>query len=568
MSASQSNLSDPQFGYDIVAATTQASINTTLDEFISNLTQTEVTVCFVDNGSGTPVTIDYDTLKQQAGADPFAISNGSDPGSNPGLQNLVNLKFLAGFQAQIGLPEGIAINDEPDMITLGDVNAPSTITLLCSTFTVVQYNAGASPAWTSVSQPSGSPWLFTANVNLSLVTTPQSAYNTLPAAVKQQVSNLGSAAFTVQQLLFDFSNATLDTMPQIPGVISGSAAYTGLQDFFVNNYFSVLQQNGQPTLGCAIMQDVNGGSSLTLTNFSLQVDPFIPNGQQVTNPADLSTLNFLCAANGHSLPPAALFTWNWADDNADEADFDGVMAINRFTFCAWLANLLSPALTNLCMTPQIEGGGLSLGIGFVPNAQTQQYGLVVDQPAGGDGFVPVLTFSSTQSASKNDNYVVSWANTSCAYTVASTVYFSSNQIKIFTTANLYCDYDIDGAQATGNLASYSFVNLYTVSVDPSGKLGITNALPKEVPVNLSEQPQINTWVTIVSFGFLGDATAKLQGNLEDAMSGLVADFTNEIQDCLNGPQSWIFPGGKAFVFKDAGFSNFQDLVAHITYASN
>jgi hypothetical protein len=133
---------------------------------------------------------------------------------------------------------------------------------------------------------------------------------------------------------------------------------------------------------------------------------------------------------------------------------------------------------------------------------------------------------------------------------------------------LYCSYDINAAKATGNLASYSFENLYTVSVDPSGKLGITNALPNEVPVNLSEQPQINTWGTVVSFGFLSGATAKLQGNLEDAMSGLVADFANEIQDCLNGPQSWIFPGGKAFVFKDAGFSNFQDLVAHITYASN
>jgi hypothetical protein len=31
-------------------------------------------------------------------------------------------------------------------------------------------------------------------------------------------------------------------------------------------------------------------------------------------------------------------------------------------------------------------------------------------------------------------------------------------------------------------------------------------------------------------------------------------------------QNYIFPGGKTFSFKEAGFSEFQDLVASITYA--
>jgi hypothetical protein len=31
-------------------------------------------------------------------------------------------------------------------------------------------------------------------------------------------------------------------------------------------------------------------------------------------------------------------------------------------------------------------------------------------------------------------------------------------------------------------------------------------------------------------------------------------------------QDFVFPGGRTFAFKTVGFSNHQDLVAHITYA--
>jgi len=40
-----------------------------------------------------------------------------------------------------------------------------------------------------------------------------------------------------------------------------------------------------------------------------------------------------------------------------------------------------------------------------------------------------------------------------------------------------------------------------------------------------------------------------------------------VQSFLNSTGSmWVFPGGQTFVFKDAVFSEHEDLVAHITYA--
>lgn len=31
-------------------------------------------------------------------------------------------------------------------------------------------------------------------------------------------------------------------------------------------------------------------------------------------------------------------------------------------------------------------------------------------------------------------------------------------------------------------------------------------------------------------------------------------------------QNFVFPGGNTFIFKDPGFSEYQDLVSHITFA--
>jgi len=47
MSATQSYLSSPRYGYDFVVATTQTSINATIKEFLSKGTEPEVLVCYV-----------------------------------------------------------------------------------------------------------------------------------------------------------------------------------------------------------------------------------------------------------------------------------------------------------------------------------------------------------------------------------------------------------------------------------------------------------------------------------------------------------------------------------------
>jgi len=85
MSASQSNLSAAQYGYDFVVATTQGSINSTMKWFLSDLTEPVVTVCYLDGESGAEVIAYDELLKLTNGYDPFEVPAGADPNSDPAL---------------------------------------------------------------------------------------------------------------------------------------------------------------------------------------------------------------------------------------------------------------------------------------------------------------------------------------------------------------------------------------------------------------------------------------------------------------------------------------------------
>src|SRR5215212_10864212 len=105
MSVNQSNLSASQYGYGLVVATTQGSLNATMKEFLSTGTEPEVVICYVADEKGDPTQISYESLKQQAnGSDPFTIPDDADPTTNPDIANLFKARFMVGIKAKIGLP--------------------------------------------------------------------------------------------------------------------------------------------------------------------------------------------------------------------------------------------------------------------------------------------------------------------------------------------------------------------------------------------------------------------------------------------------------------------------------
>src|SRR5262245_6568561 len=102
--ARASNLSLPQYGYDLVVATTQDARNATTKHFLSVFTGKEFVSCykFVDQDHPAEP-LDYNAAKQAiGGTDPFTIKNGDN--KNPKVKALDDLGFEFAFRAKMGLP--------------------------------------------------------------------------------------------------------------------------------------------------------------------------------------------------------------------------------------------------------------------------------------------------------------------------------------------------------------------------------------------------------------------------------------------------------------------------------
>jgi len=97
-------------------------------------------------------------------------------------------------------------------------------------------------------QSASKPWVFTSNVDLCLSTADNSKYSLLPFDVQKKIMNVGSQAFSGQQLLLDLTNAALMTISTISGIT---------------------------LLGCPIFMHDAPLSTLNLTSFNFAVKPYL-----------------------------------------------------------------------------------------------------------------------------------------------------------------------------------------------------------------------------------------------------------------------------------------------------
>jgi len=555
-----SDISGPKYGYDFVVATTQASINGTMLAFLSALKEPVVNICFVADPMGKPVQIDYNLLKQNAhGSDPFAIPANVNVATSQDIKNLVAARFMVGFRAQLGIPRVQNPSQLPDIVTLGTDTSAVKFNMLCSQFMIVQLDPGSaytSPSWTISSQQASSPpWVFTSKVDLRLSTIAKGAYTTLPPNIQKQISNLGPMAFSVQQLLFDLTNATLESVPTITGVQSGSFAYSVLEQFFIGSYFTQMQAHGQPLLGCNIAVSNAPASTLTLSSFNFQVDPYVDPATHQPYPTptavqkQMATLNYLCAADGNILPPATWFPWNWVDASQIN-DHDGAIAINRNTFANYFRNQLASYVSSNCFLPHVQVTLSGLNVNYSWSFSPYQAPTVTIPPTGST----VLQFS--YSSSSSDGAGLNWdmgslqLNNNYTLTidfVGTTIIVTQHQVVYMRVSSL-------GTAGDGNLVDKKIVDTYTLGINANGQLVASLV---SVPTDNSNSPSVTA-----ALNFFTDFNT-----ISTAVANSVKIVGTKLQDMpINAIQNFVFPGGKTFIFSGVSFSNYQDLVTFIRYA--
>ncbi|OWK70682.1 hypothetical protein [Pedobacter sp. AJM] len=564
MGFSSSNLSAAAYGYSFVVATTQESINASMQQYMNGIKAPEIMMCYIMDQNGNPQSIDYQTLITQAnGTDPFSVPDGT-PVTDPRIQNLSKAYFMYAFKAQIGLPAGYAPLTPggpalPNIVVLGSSTATVQFNLTCSEFQVTEatYGPRGIANWLNQSQPAGQAWIFSSLVDMQL--TPNSDYANLPPAVQAQIKNLGGNAFSVQQLLFDLDNAALQSTPTITGVVPGTPLYNGLQSAFLGPYMTQLKTNGQPVLGYSIQQSTTPPASITLTDLNFEVNPYMgTNGQPVSSPTTdqqgLSSLCYLCAANGVQLPVANEFSWNWIDPS-EESSYNGVVAINRNTFANFFETQLYPTVSKCCFSPLVRVW-LS---GTFDTTVNYQWGLsgnqtpTVNMPSTGS---TVATFTYSGNASDQAGLNGDMGSMTLTPSMNATVVFTGKTIVITQHLVIYVEITgTFGVTLSGNVVDITYTDTYTLGVDASGSL---TATLNSVKTDNSVDPSTNGWSN-----FWGSDVNSLMNDIATWVQDFAA--TNFTDIPLNTVQSFVFPGGNTFTFDDVSFSENRDLVSHITY---
>ena len=561
--AAKSSLSDPRYGYDVVVATTQASINATMKGFLSKLREPVVTMCFVADERENATPIEYTRLVDETGIDPFNIPVDADPSSHPELQRLYERGFMAGFRARLGLPPGYRPTQIPDLVVLGSDTSAVTFNMLCSQFDIVELKPGRrGPIWNRQSQPAAKAWLIQSRVDLRLSAVEPNAYQTLPPAMQATIKNLSEDAFSVRQLVFDLSNAQLAaTLPEIEGVDPTSDAYILLTKYFIGGYFNELRREGEPMLGAAITHNAAPDqASLSLTDLTFHVGPFVgDDGQALPDPTaeqqSLATLNYLCAVNNNRLPPTVAFTWNWLNPE-EKSDSHGVAVTSRAAYVAYLNHHLIDHARRNCIRPKVHvtlEGFLDTEVVFGFQA-SKPNDPAITTPATG-----ATLLSYAFESEDDDEAGVGGALGSLAikttYHMAVTV--SGNTMTITQRQTAYMDASGGPIEDDGTIIDKTITDTYTLTIDSEGHLQATPAYG--APTDNSENLNMGFVDTLFNGGQMQDISDKLTQALRDFTSPSFQPVP------LNVVQDYIFPGGKTFAFKSVGFSDNQDLVAHITY---
>ncbi|WP_168790571.1 hypothetical protein [Paraburkholderia aromaticivorans] len=570
MSANKSYLSSAKYGYDFVVATTQASINSGLKEYLATIDQPATDLCFLANQKGLPsVEISLNDLKAKTGGiDPFAIPDGTDYG-DPRITTLTKNMFLVALRLRIGLPPGVMPKDMPPIVDLGSSANNVTFNLFCSDFQIVMNSPpsgfGGPGSWNVWSQPSGTPWYFSTTVNLvyadldKKLDTPY--FNNHPAekqALLNQLKNINSGAFSLQQLLFELDNASIQSVPKIAGLDPSSDAGLILTKAFVNLYFAIAKEHGEPVLSVHAVANAPDNSSLRLTGMEREVGQFVDgSGVVVEKPTPeqkaVTTLCYLCAANNNPLPGAAGFNFNWVDPN-DVGNQSGVLSVNRNALANYYKNILSVHIQPQCLRAWTSvrvwpGGTAEYNAMVYPNNNPQT---ITISPTGSD----VLTLAYESKADNNDKSGATYGELDLHTALTCKVSFSGNTITISQHLTLWLKVQWDLTYTDGNIVDKTLTDTYTLSVGQNGRLQVK--LTQSTPSDSSQDIDINAFSN-----FFVDLNSVIK---------FVKDRVNQfssvnLQDIpANDVQNFVFPGAKVFTYKDAQFSENQDLITAITYA--
>lgn len=606
MGAQNSNLSASNFKYDLVAALSQDTLNANLKELLASMADTEKPITafykFVNPIGDSGETIQMSEVEVNeitGGQDIFDIPNGTtsqDPATYLALGDaLASAGFAYAFQVGFGLPSGVPLSQLQDIITLsannpGQDNDQTVIyDMYFGSFELMKLSCGYN-SWSiqQLSQPNDNPWVFQWMVDLNLQQPCSVPFNELPIQVQNNlnaVDNLNTTTlFSLQQLLLDLNTPELITglAPTVLGIDPTDPLYGDL-NAFVQIYWSALIKNG----GITFATSVTPGDDYPTSSIVPTALDFVVSSYSDPSKKGLSTLNYLVMTGSNPLPnPIAPFSWDWCDGD----QVPGVMSIRRDVFLDFLNKALSPALSPVCQTVDVNLDTDNPYIHINPNSNPQNYGIYLPggtiTVAGAPTSGPQLCFNyNSYKKSTKWDFAVHYS-LQAKLEVESFIYPSGHQIICETTVSIYYEYDIEGiasqtkgyALAQKNTTTFNLNSVGVGTTPGNGTAGLLQVILASAnnqdltQTENDDQPYYNgdfdpsIFAKVFSDGEIQQLNSQVTA-IGTSLNSILNNYTVNIESILNGSFGFVFPGAQTFFFSNPAFSDNLDLTVEVSFQS-
>ncbi|KAK4082364.1 uncharacterized protein Triagg1_2176 [Trichoderma aggressivum f. europaeum] len=564
MDSKSSNLTN--LGCDFVVATTQATINSGLLNFIDQAQQEVKYLCYLVNPTTgeleDPITLEE--LKKKTG------------GINPPCQ--------VGIKMQIGIPREADPRDL-SIINLGQNAYGVDFNMYYSDITVIENDPvkwGYSDSWNIWEQPRDQPWaasclvdLLQSNLSRNLDDPYLNSHPDIKFQLMRALDSLPDTNYHLQQLRLAWNDAVPPNDFDFPGMDMKTKAGDCLRSCLFEEYLNFALENAMsPFVVTAFAETFDDGSQSLTAMQRLVNPPRDSSGNPISNPSSsqkaITTLDFICAINNNKLPNISGFNWNWVlPEDVDSKS--GVMAIRRGILAQhFLDDFKVSSIKNMYKAVArkednnrlqlLNGEWLSDATADLINDDASR---VLHIQLGVPPSEPLRSWDGNNGMEIYIGKGIKYAKVDIHPGYSCDIYFEGQEFRVEQRMWITAAVAAEFPHEKGDLSEHKPVDKYltekySLSIDHQGqiklrKTGSTSADKSDRWHNDGDVDSDNTQAA--KDGFF---------NHLYQMMGEIVPTAMDMEDVFP-PNNFIFPGAQPFVYKDVFFSENLDLIAKLMH---
>ncbi|KKO98532.1 hypothetical protein THAR02_09352 [Trichoderma harzianum] len=588
MDSASSNLTN--LGCDFVVATTQASINSGMVQFIDQARQEVQYLCYLVNPTTgdleDPIPLE-ELMKRTGGISPFDIPKGT-PYDDPRITACTNALFQVGIKMRIGIPRNVNPRDL-SIVNLGQNPRSVDFNMYYSDITVIENDPvkwGYSGSWNIWEQPSDKPWaasctvdLVRSNLSRNLNDPYFNDHRDAKFQLMSALEDLSDTNFSLQQFRLDWMPTKPRDDVNFPGMDMKTKAGGCLVSCLFKGYLQFAHRHSFPPLAVSAVANPNHDPSLYMTATGDVVNPpRDSSGNPLSSPSSseqaIATLNYIGAINHNRVPDVSGFNWNWVRPE-DVNNKSGVIAIRRNVVAQFFLDALKRLAPRYMYEPVarkennyrlqlLKGEWLSDATADLTNDDSSR---VLHIQAGVPPSEPLQSWDDQSNGM--EVYIgqgIKYAKVDIHPGYSCDVYFEGQQVRIeqrlWVTAAVAAEFPLQNRDYAEHKPFDKYLTeKYSLSVRQGGEFFLDRTSCT------SDDKSEQCWEYGGSDS--SDAESAKKGffyNLRQMMDDLMPAEMSRLNICQ--PNRFIFPGAQPFTYQDPFFSKHQDLIASIPRLNN